>query len=210
MAYNFLNDKTMDWFNEITAEQALIPYLDFLASRLPDTYEHSLRVSQISLDLALEQGLDEDIICRLGVAAMLHDIGKTEIPPQILNKQGPLAKEEYRIVKNHTRFSVIGIQDLHDPLVQWIIAAHHEFGKTPYPRNGDDRRNSKRVKFDRRKQKPGIRFASQILAIADMLDSLAQSRAYKPAFPKAEIERLLHQDFKGNPDLIDLALKRIN
>ena len=120
-----------------------------------------------------------------------------------------MAQEEYRIIKKHTRFSVIGIQDLHDPLVQWIIAAHHEFGKTPYPRNGADRRNSKRVEHERRKQKPAIRFASQILAVADMLDLLAQPRAYKPAFPKAEIERLLRRDFKGDPGLIALALKRI-
>ena len=121
-----------------------------------------------------------------------------------------MGQEEYHIVKKHTRFSVVGIQDLHDPLVQWIIAAHHEFGAAPYPRNGADRRNSERVELERRKQKPAIRFASQILAVADMLDSLAQSRAYKPAFPKAEIERLLRQDFKGDPGLIALALKRIN
>jgi HD-GYP domain-containing protein (c-di-GMP phosphodiesterase class II) len=210
MTYNFLSEKTVDWFNEITAEKAIKPYLEFLASRLPDTYQHSIRVSQLCIDIGLEQRLDEDIVYRLGMAALLHDIGKTEIPAEILNKQGPLVKEEYRIVKEHTRFSVIGIQDLHDPLVQWIIAAHHEFGAAPYPRNGVDRRHAERVKFDRRKQKPGIRFASQILAATDMLDSLAQSRAYKPAFPKSEIERLLHQDFKGDPGLIELALKRIN
>jgi putative nucleotidyltransferase with HDIG domain len=209
MTYKFFNNNTLNWFNEITTEPAIKPYLAFLKSRLPETYEHSLRVAQLSLDIALEQNLEENIICRLGVAALLHDIGKTEIPAELLNKQGPLEQEEYRVVKKHTRFSINGISDLHDPQVQSIIAAHHEYGKKPYPRNGDDRRHSERLKIDRREQKPGIAFASQILAVADMLDSLAQPRAYKPAFPKAKIELILLKEFKGDPYLINMALQRI-
>ena len=210
MTYHFLSGEVQDRFSSLLTEKELIPYLNFLAEHHLETYEHSLRVCQLSLDLAIENRLPEEMTRQLGKSALLHDIGKTKIPLKILNKHGKLEEKEIRVVKEHTRFSILGIKELNNSTVSSIIAAHHEFGAAPYPRNGIDRRASNRPEFERRHGSPEIHLASQILAGADILDSLAQSRVYKPAFPKIKIKAILYRDFKGIPQLIEQLLNRID
>ncbi len=209
MDYNFLSSAIKDQFASLLADKELIPYLNFLAGHHLETYEHSVRVCQLCLDLAIENSLSEEMIQQLGKAALLHDIGKTQIPLEILNKNGKLEDAEVLVVKEHTRFSLAGIKGLNNTAVSSIIAAHHEFGSAPYPRNGIDRRASDRPVFERRQLEPEIHLASQILAAADILDSLAQPRVYKPAFPKSKIKDILHHDFKGDPLLIEQLLEKI-
>jgi putative two-component system response regulator len=209
LTYKFLSVATTEWFASLLADKELIPYLRFLAEHHLETYEHSLRVCQLCLDLSIELGFSEEMSRQLGKAALLHDVGKTKIPLSILNKNGKLAENERQVVKQHTRFSIIRITGLNNSVISAIIAAHHEFCAAPYPRNGIDRRTSSRPAFERRRRNPEIDLASQVLAAADIMDSLAQPRVYKPAFPISKITAVLTQDFKGDPLLIDRLMKRI-
>ncbi|PJF37646.1 MAG: hypothetical protein CUN55_21015, partial [Phototrophicales bacterium] len=68
------------------------------------TCEHSLRVAMLSIALGAALGLDEASLEELGVAAMLHDVGKIKVPAHILNKEGALNDAEYEEMKRHALY----------------------------------------------------------------------------------------------------------
>jgi HD-GYP domain-containing protein (c-di-GMP phosphodiesterase class II) len=103
------------------------------ANNLDDgLYYHVLNVSVLSLLLARELGVaDREQMMTLGLAALLHDIGQTKLPSQILRKTTPLTKPENELYQRHVRFAVDMI-GLHaklkltvKPLLLTIIEQHH-------------------------------------------------------------------------------------
>ena len=65
------------------------------------TYTHSVNVAVLSAGIGIAQGLDRAAVESLGVGALLHDIGKSSVPPGILNKSGRLTDREFEVVKTH-------------------------------------------------------------------------------------------------------------
>ncbi|MFR2470627.1 MAG: HD-GYP domain-containing protein, partial [Lachnospira sp.] len=68
------------------------------------TFKHSVDVATMSMILAKQQGLSQKQIYEIGVAGLLHDIGKTKIPLEILNKPGKLTDDEFAVMKQHPVF----------------------------------------------------------------------------------------------------------
>ena len=68
-----------------------------------NTYLHSVSVTVISIAIGTALSLTKMELCKLGVCALLHDIGKIEIPIEIINKPSKLTKEEFEIVKTHAQ-----------------------------------------------------------------------------------------------------------
>ena len=67
-------------------------------------FSHSVNVCVLSLITGISMKYDEEKLRELGMGAMLHDIGKTRVPPEILNKPGSLTTEEFNIIKKHTSY----------------------------------------------------------------------------------------------------------
>lgn len=134
------------------------------------TYTHSINVCTFSLALAQAAGIsDFDELNRLGLGALLLDVGMTKIDESILHKKGPLTSEEWKIVKKHPQwgFEIVlqtGIipHDSHYPILQ-----HHEREDgSGYPhglKSGE------------------IHPYSKIVAIADVFDAMTTCRAYRNA-----------------------------
>ncbi|TAN45934.1 MAG: HD-GYP domain-containing protein [Nitrospirae bacterium] len=134
------------------------------------TYTHSVNVAVMSIGLAGSINLERKEIEKLGLGAMLHDIGKSNVPSEVLNKQGKLTSTEYRIIQNHV---VEGEKILRGhrnipPESLPAVAQHHEklTGKG-YPRGLDNKQ---------------ISLFGRIAAVADCYDALTTPRPYKPAF----------------------------
>ncbi|MBN1356733.1 HD domain-containing protein [bacterium] len=180
-----------------------------LKDRLEETYDHSFRVCALSLDLGLENKLGSRDLTHLGLAGLVHDFGKINIPPHILSKCEELNSREYRIVQGHVRLGYLQVGHLENGTVGDIVAMHHEFKCNPYPRTGHDRRRVQRSIDDRRQPKPEIRRLGQILAIADMVDAMVHHRSYRKAMTVGETERILRREFKGDGRLIDQVLARV-
>lgn len=68
------------------------------------TYAHSLNVSLISRMIGMWQDYNADDLETLTLGGLLHDIGKSKIPPEIINKPGRLTPEEYELVKKHSEY----------------------------------------------------------------------------------------------------------
>lgn len=207
--YHLFHSETRSLTRELLEKKEIAHHLNFLKQHHPDSYEHCIRVGALSVDLSLENSLDTAAVAKVGTAGLLHDLGKCDIAEELLSKNSSLSPDERTAMMAHTRY---GFDRLQEPLfedIRKMVVAHHEFKKNPYPRSTPDRRSTPRSTPDRRQPNELISKYTALIAAADMLDALASQRSYKPALPFAEIERILHTQFTGDPRLIDQVLARI-
>ena len=142
--------------------------------------------------------LEREDIEAIRMASSLHDIGKLQIPEEILTKPHSLTPEEFEIVKRHTQLGVKLITDLpiyqNERLVKYAIEIcrwHHErWNGEGYPDGlrGDE-----------------IPIAAQVVSVADVYDALTSERCYKEAFSHEKSMRMIHSGDCGsfNPLLLE-------
>jgi putative nucleotidyltransferase with HDIG domain len=130
------------------------------------TYCHSVNVATLSLLLAKQVGFDEKTTAAIGEAALLHDIGKTRIPLELIRKPGALDKRERALMESHTTFGaeiLVEVDGLR-PLTPTVALEHHRGAKgSGYPELGD------RVPH----------FMSQLVAVADIYEAVTGARTYQ-------------------------------
>ena len=142
--------------------------------------------------------LEREDIGAIRMASGLHDIGKLQIPEEILTKPHSLTPEEYEIVKRHTQIGAKLITDLpiyqNERLVKYAIEIcrwHHErWNGEGYPDG---------LKGD------AIPIAAQVVSVADVYDALTSERCYKEAFSHEKSMRMIHSGECGsfNPLLLE-------
>lgn len=133
------------------------------------TYTHCVNVATLSIGLAVAVGLEKTLVESLGIGAILHDIGKTAIPAELINKQGRLNEFEFMRVKEHVReggMLLEGNKDIPKESFDAVLQHHEKLSGKGYPGHlkGDD-----------------IKLFGRIAAIADCYDALTTQRSYKPA-----------------------------
>lgn len=164
--------------------------------RDPYTSGHSQRVAQYSKVIARAIGLTPKEVERVGVAALLHDVGKIDQRfAEILQKPGRLTEEERLIIEEHPVRSaelvamVNGLQDLVKP-----VRHHHERwdgGGYPDGLAGED-----------------IPLTARIIVFADTIDAMTSDRPYRPALGPADVRRELvkHRGKQFDPFICDRLL----
>jgi len=151
------------------------------------TFTHSVNVCIFSVALGRRLGLSKLQLYDLGLAALFHDIGKSRIPVDVLNKPEGLSEEEWLLMQSHpwlgvlALFQVRGQQDL--PYRSMVVAYEHHMKTdlTGYPRPV-------------RQRQMGI--YSRIVAVADGFDAATSRRAYQTV-PMSPAEVL--QGMRDNP-----------
>ena len=153
------------------------------------TFQHSIDVAIVSIMLGRRIGLDSKRLRELGVGCLLHDIGKTFIPEEIVNKPGKLTDEEYSTMKAHPLIGYELIKDV--PVIgvlpPHIALQHHEKQDgTGYPRGlkGDNRLNIS-------KESHRIHLYGHIVAVADIYDALSSDRPYREAYPPEKVIKIM-------------------
>jgi putative nucleotidyltransferase with HDIG domain len=133
------------------------------------TYHHSVNVSILSIALGQRLGLNRKTLTDLGMVALFHDIGKMDIPYEVLNKPSNFTDEEWKIIRKHPVWGVKALLKLKklDPLTtkSAIVSFEHHmnFDLSGYPRASK--------KFD-------LDFFSKIVCLADQYDAMTSSRVY--------------------------------
>ncbi len=144
------------------------------------TYGHSLNVGLYAMLLAGWLGMTNDECAIALQAGLLHDIGKEEIPADILKKQSALSMEEFGLMKKHPIFSYMKLVDCSsiDPCVRQAVLHHHErLNKTGYPLATNN-----------------IGAYARMIAIADVYDAMTSDRVYKQGVtPFRAFEFFQHQ-----------------
>ncbi len=130
------------------------------------TNGHSTRVAEYTVMLAQELGYDEETVEKYYNIALLHDIGKIAIPPEVLNKPGKLTDEEFKIIKSHSSQGFRVLKDI-SIMPELAIGAgyHHE--------RPDGKGYPKGLKGDE------IPRVAQIIAVADTFDAMYSDRPYR-------------------------------
>lgn len=149
-------------------QSAVSSLCNLISTKQPGLYEHCKRVSEYALMLADSIGLDELQRQILYESAMLHDIGKIEVPDYILNKPDKLTSEEYDVIKEHSIIgynAIKGIEEL-KPLCPIILYHHERVDGHGYPAKLRD---------------SNIPLLARILAIADSFDAMTSYRPYRDA-----------------------------
>lgn len=162
-----------------------------LKSKDEYTYMHSVAVCALMVNLARELGLAVDMMHDLGLAGLVHDIGKMMIPDVILNKPGALDDDEFAIVRTHPdRGGEMLLRALNMPQVAIDVCLHHheKIDGTGYP----DRLEGEQISL-----------AARMGAICDVYDALTSDRSYKGAWSPAEALAAMH-GWKGQFDPVVL------
>jgi HD-GYP domain-containing protein (c-di-GMP phosphodiesterase class II) len=147
----------------------------FEALRCQEHTTHDERVGLTSHKLALRLGMDQKTALRLGCAATLHDIGKLELPSNLLNKLGLFTPQETRAIQTHTILGDLILKGYGTPLMNEaaeIALYHHERidgNGYPYGLSGTD-----------------IPFAARIVAVVDSFDAMTEDRLYQAKRTKTQ------------------------
>ena len=145
------------------------------------TYLHSLSVAALCISFANHLGMGAKQIKALGVGGLLHDIGKVNVPSELLNKAGTLSEAEFEVMKTHVAHGERILKETSgiDEFSICVCQHHHErLDGTGYP-NG---------------LKAGeISEFGQIGAIVDIYDALSSERCYKGALPPTEALKKLFE-----------------
>ena len=161
----------------IVADPSAILRLVRVMRRDYSLYSHALNVCAYASALGLTLGLDKDDLLKLGLSAIVHDVGKLRIPESVLKKSGPLTEEEWSLMRKHPEWGVeaLGPDADKQPIVRVTVLQHHERQDgSGYPRG--------LVDFQ-------IYRLAKILAVADVYDALTSERPYrKPASPYAALK----------------------
>src|SRR6266478_2289088 len=159
--------------------RVLLSFANSIQERDIVTYDHSRRVATYVQRLARHLGWSRHDARDLALAALVHDLGKTWIANDILNKSGPLLEEERRKIERHP---VIGARiligcDVHPFYVETVLYHHEAWDGHGYPTglHGEE-----------------IPLSARILSVADVYDVLTSQRPYKAPLSEAVArERLL-------------------
>ncbi|MBP2688641.1 MAG: metal dependent phosphohydrolase [Deltaproteobacteria bacterium] len=158
------------------------------------TYNHSVNVSVLSLAVAESLGLSEPERIGIGVAGLLHDVGKTQLALDLIRKPGTLTVEEFEEIKKHPEegFAILGKMTHIKEETRSVVREHHmRFDRTGYPRPEPEYR---------------VNPQSHVIAVADCYDALTTMRSYQKArTPRQALEIMRKLAGKSlDPDLVKL------
>ena len=155
--------------NSIMQDESALLGLAVIKNYDEYTFNHSVNVAIYAIALGQRIGIPKRHLSHLGMAGLFHDIGKTQIPKEIVNKTGKLSPEEWTIMHSHP---VIGAEivmrmkewgDLSTRMVTAAFEHHLKYDLTGYP------------KLTRKKK---ISLFSRIITLADFYDALVRPRVY--------------------------------
>ncbi len=164
-----------------------------LESRDPYTAGHQRRVRQLATAMAEAMELPRSRRMGLGVASILHDIGKIAIPAEILTKPFGVTATEYSLIRAHpvVAFDILKEISFPWPVAKIVLQHHERWDGSGYPAGlaGDD-----------------ILLEARLIAVADTVEALASHRPYRPAVP---IEHAIAHVLKNGGTLFDPEIGEI-
>jgi len=176
--------------DQVLSEETSLIGLTTLRDYDDYTFTHSVNVCIFSVALGRKLGLNKLQLYDLGMAALFHDVGKSRVPLEVLNKQGSLDEEEWRIMQAHPWLGVLtlfGLRGYGEVPYRSMIGTyehHMKLDLTGYPKSVRARR---------------ISIFSKIIAVADGFDAATSRRAYQttPIQPDSVLKEMFENPKRG-------------
>ncbi len=144
------------------------------------TFKHSVDVATMSMIVAKRYGFTPKQVYEIGIAGLLHDIGKAQIPNSLLNKAGKLTDEEFAFMKQHSLFGYRILKDKNDfsnNIKLGVLQHHEKTNGAGYPKGVTGE---------------SISPFAKIITVADIYDALVTERPYKkPYSPRNAVEMIM-------------------
>jgi PAS domain S-box-containing protein/putative nucleotidyltransferase with HDIG domain len=147
-------------------EQTIGAVSKLIEKRDPYTAGHQERVTELAIRIARRMGLGEEAIKGLRFASLCHDIGKINVPSEILSKPVRLSPEEFAIIKGHPQagYEILREIDFPWPVAEIVLQHHERLDGSGYPKG---------LKGDQ------IRPEARVIAVADVVESMMHYRPYR-------------------------------
>jgi diguanylate cyclase (GGDEF)-like protein len=183
-----------------TLERTFLETVEALANALEanDEYtsSHARWITDLSLTVGQELGLDIAALKRLELGALFHDIGKIGIPETILSKPGPLTDDEREIVETHPELGerIIAPIDRLEEVRPIVRHCHERYDGRGYP----DRLGGEEIPIE-----------SRIILVCDAYHAMTTDRPYRKRLPEEEALRRLREaaGTQFDPDVVDVCVR---
>lgn len=164
------------------------------------TYNHSAEVAALSMLVAKSMKMNDTFIQKIGVGAILHDVGKMSVPAEILNKVDPLDEVESKLMKDHPQmgYDLLKDNDYISPISRQIVLLHHEKlngSGYPFMMSGEQ-----------------IPIHVRIVTLCDIFNAISSNRAYKRRMNADEALELIRAEaiYELDRDIYYHLLKVVN
>lgn len=182
----------------VARDPAALPSVTRLKTAHEYTYLHSVAVCGLMIALADELRLDAALVHDIGLAGLLHDVGKARVPVELLDKPGPLDFDEYALVQQHTSRGHELLQDagITSAIALDVCLHHHERvdgGGYPSGRSGAD-----------------LSVFARMGAVCDVYDAVTSTRSYKPSWsPGSALDWMADTSGQFDPRLLQAFRRTI-
>ena len=192
-----INQTTVNSSMFKTQEAVILSFAEISESKSHQTGQHVKRVSEYTRIMAACAGYSENQCSKIALAAMMHDIGKLMIPPEILEKPARLTDEEFAVIKTHVTYGEELLKNSPGEVMSMarkIALQHHERW------DGNGYLGYKGEEID---------YLSRFVAVADVFDALVSKRSYKEGWaPKDAFDEIVSQKGKQfAPYAVDIFVK---
>lgn len=165
-------------------------------TRDPYSIGHQQRVSKLATAIAREMKLPKDKIEGIRIASLVHDIGKVNLPTEIVSKPSKLIEVEFNLIKNYPKvgYDILREVDFPWPIAEIVLQHQEKIDGSGYPRGlkGDE-----------------ICIEAKILVVANVVEAMTSYRSYRPAISidesLAEISK--NKNILFDPEVVDACIK---
>jgi len=189
---NIYNSAT-NILNEVSCKSDVVNYIYQLYESDNYTYRHSINVSILCYLFAEWTNMTYEEKRDITIAGILHDIGKTMVDDNILNKKGKLTQAEFSEIQKHTSYGYMLLidQDIPDQIKLTALMHHEKLDGTGYPFG------IKEAKIDK--------FA-KIVSVCDIYDAMISNRAYHQGKCPFEVLKQFEQNYYGALDVKNVKI----
>ncbi len=167
--------------------------------RDPYTAGHQRQVANLASAIAEKMGFASEQIDSIHLAGTIHDIGKMQVPTEILSKCGKLTELEFDMIKTHSQagYDILKKIEFQSPIAEFVLQHHERMNGSGYPSG---------------LQGESILIEARILSVADVVDAIVPHRPYRPALgiEKAKEEIFDSRGIIYDSDVVDACLSIIS
>jgi putative nucleotidyltransferase with HDIG domain len=162
-------------------------FAQVIDAKSPYTYNHSVGVASAAVEIAQGLGLVASTITMVRRAALLHDIGKLSVANSILEKPGKLNEEEWKVMKMHSAYTRVILQNISGfEQLAFVAAAHHErLDGSGYP----DGLTAEHLPL-----------TARIICVADVFQAITEDRPYRRGTPREDALRIMDTEIPHRLD----------
>jgi putative nucleotidyltransferase with HDIG domain len=189
-----LEEIVMSFILTFRREMSILKLISPVKSYSEYTYTHATNVAVLTMFQAETLGARDDLLRDIGIAALLHDVGKLFISKEVLEKKDTLEEREWQEIRMHPLYGAKYLAKIDGlPRVVPIVAMEHHmgYGSRGYPK----------PRVSGKKQ----HICSQMVTISDFFDALRSRRPYREPLEIREVISLMEKDSEGlfNPFLLN-------